>query len=204
MNKYYIFGNGQFAELISNILLEEHKIKKQKLFFVVNKYVNKKNHILEKNFFKIKSRNFNILICIGNIKKRQNLIKRLINEKYNFPNLISKSAKIMKNSKFGKGNIVLPNSTILSPSTFRDFNIIGTAATILHHCRIDSNCILGGGSVVGAGTNIGSNSLIGVGSIIASQNLNIGSNSFISSGSVVLNNIKKNSKIIGNPARKIL
>ena len=33
MNKYYIFGNGQFAELISNILLMK-KIKKQKIFFV--------------------------------------------------------------------------------------------------------------------------------------------------------------------------
>ena len=157
MNKYYIFGNGQFAELISNILIDEYKIKKQKIFFVSNQHINKKNHILEKNFFKIKSRNFNILIGIGNINKRQKLTKKLINKKYNFPNLISKSAKIMKNSKFGKGNIVLPNSTILSPSTFQDFNIIGTASTILHHCSIASNCVLGGSSVVGAGTNIGSN-----------------------------------------------
>ena len=119
MNKYYIFGNGQFAELISDILIDEYKIKKQKIFFVFNKHINKKNHILEKNFFKIKSRNFNILIGIGNINKRQKLTKKLINKKYNFLNLISKSEKIMKNSKFGKGNIVLPNSTILSPSTFK-------------------------------------------------------------------------------------
>ena len=36
MNKYYIFGNGQFAELISDILIDEYKIKKQKIFFVSN------------------------------------------------------------------------------------------------------------------------------------------------------------------------
>ena len=204
MNKYYIFGNGQLAELISNILLYEKKIKKEKLYFVVKKFIDKKNYILEKDFFKIQSRNFVVIIGIGDTKIREKLIKKIIKKKYKFPNLISKSAVIMKNSKFGKGNIFLPNSTILSPSTFQDFNIIGTATTILHHCRINSNCVFGGGSVIGAGTNIASNSFFGVGSIIASQNLNIGSNSFISSGSVVIKNIEKNSKVIGNPARKVL
>jgi sugar O-acyltransferase (sialic acid O-acetyltransferase NeuD family) len=204
MTKYYIFGNGQFAELISHILFDEYKIKKKKLFFVVNKYINKKNHILEKDFFKIKNKNLKVFIGIGDIKKRQKIIKILLDKNYQFPNLISKSSKIMKKCEFGKGNIILPSSTILSPSVFQDFNIIGTRATILHHCKINSNCLFGGGALIGAGTNIEKNSFIGVGSVIASLNLNIGSNSFISSGSVVLNNIEKNTKVIGNPARKIL
>ena len=78
MTKYYIFGNGQFAELISHILFDEYKIKKKKLFFVVNKYINKKNHILEKDFFKIKNKNLKVFIGIGDIKKRQKIIKILL------------------------------------------------------------------------------------------------------------------------------
>jgi sugar O-acyltransferase (sialic acid O-acetyltransferase NeuD family) len=204
MSNYYIFGNGQFAELISHILCEEQKIKKKKLFFVVNKYINKKNYILEKNFFKIKKKTLKVFIGIGDIKKREKIIKKLVDKNYQFPNLISKSAKIMKRCEFGKGNIILPSSTILSPSAFQDFNIIGTRTTILHHCKIGSNCLFGGGALIGAGTNVEKNSFIGVGSVITSLNINIGSNSFVCSGSVVLNNIEKNSKVIGNPARKIL
>ena len=37
MSKYYIFGNGQFAELIKLLIVEEKKIKENKIFFVTKK-----------------------------------------------------------------------------------------------------------------------------------------------------------------------
>ena len=70
--------------------------------------------------------------------------------------------------------------------------------------QISNNCLIGGGSIIGAGTKIEKNCFIGVGATIASNNIKIGTNSFISSGSVLLNNLQSQSKVIGNPARKIL
>lgn len=204
MSDYYIFGNGQFAELLSNALIEEKKIKKKNIFFITNKHVNKFNHIYEKEFFLINKKNLNVFIAIGNIKIREKVINKLSNKKYKFPNFISKSSKIMKKFTFGKGNIILPSTSILSPVKIKDFNILGTSSIILHHCEIDSNCSIGGGSLIGAGTKIKKNTFIGVGVTIGSLNLKIGSNSFVSSGSVVLNNIPNNTKVIGNPARRVL
>ena len=115
MSDYYIFGNGQFAELLSYALIEEKKIKKKNIFFITNKNVNKFNHIYEKEFFLINKKNLNVFIAIGNIKIREKVINKLSNKKYKFPNFISKSSKIMKKSTFGKGNIILPSTSILSP-----------------------------------------------------------------------------------------
>lgn len=204
MKNYFIFGSGQFSELLRDLIIEEMNVKGNQIFFVTKNESSKKNFISEKNFFTLKAKKIVVFIGVGNIKKRLNILSKLKNKKYIFPNFISRSALVMKKCSLGRGNIILPNSTILSPSKITDFNIIGTNTNILHHCEISNNCLIGGGSIVGAGTKIEKNCFIGVGSTIASKNIKIGTNSFISSGSVLLNNLQSQSKVIGNPARKIL
>ena len=204
MSDYFIFGTGQFAELLGHALIDEEKIKQKNIFYISDKKINKKNYIYEKEFFSINNKNLSIYLGIGNIQIREKILKKLSKKKYKFPNFISKSSKIMSKCRLGKGNIILPSSTILSPAKIQDFNIIGSGSKILHHCKIESNCLIGGGTSIGAGTKIKKNTFIGVGVTIGSLNLKVGCNTFISSGSVVLNDVPNNAKVIGNPARKIL
>ena len=113
----------------------------------------------------------------------------------------------MKKVKLGVGNIILPNTNILSPTKIGNFNILGVNSNILHHCDIHSNCVIGGGTLVGSGTKIEKNVFIGVGTTISSnspEKIKIGHNSFVCSGSVIFSDVLNNSKVIGNPARKIL
>ena len=56
--------------------------------------------------------------------------------------------------------------------------------------------------MIGHHTQIKENSVISPNCFFGG-NSKLGKNSFIASGSVVLNSIKKNSKVIGNPARVI-
>ena len=84
------------------------------------------------------------------------------------------------------------------------FNIIGTSVKILHNSAIGNNCVIGGGSIIGANVILNDDIFVGIGSTFCSKKIVIGSKSFICAGAVVLKNIKKNSKIIGNPAREIL
>jgi len=206
MNEYYIFGNGQFAELLKLLLEEEKKIKTNKIFFVTKKKINKKNHLYEKDFFTIRKKT-NVFIGIGNIKPRIKILNILLNGNHNFPNFISKKTHIMKKVKIGVGNIILPNTNILSPTKIGNFNILGVNSNILHHCDIHSNCVIGGGTLVGSGTKIEKNVFIGVGTTISSnspEKIKIGHNSFVCSGSVIFSDVLNNSKVIGNPARKIL
>ena len=204
MKEYYIFGSGQFAELIKLLIIEERKSEKNKIYFVSKIKVDKKNFIQEEQFFKLKKKKINIFIGIGNIEKRSKLIKKLKSKKYQFPNLISKTSKIYKECTLGIGNIISPYSVILPPNKIGNFNIIGTNTSLLHHSNISDNCLIGGGCTIGAGTKIEKNTFIGVGSTIASGSLKIGSNCFISSGSILFNTIPSKTKVIGNPARKIL
>ena len=204
MSEYYIFGNGQFAELIKLLLVEEKKLEENKIYYVTRKKIKKKNYIDEEKFFLLKKKKINVIIGLGDIVKRFKLIRKLRSKKYIFPNFISKTAKVYKNCSMGIGNIILPYSVILPPSKIGDFNILGTNTTFLHHGNLENNCLIGGGCTIGAGTKILKNTFIGVGCTIASRNIKIGSSCFISSGSVVFDNLKSKTKVIGNPARKII
>ena len=57
MRKYYIFGSGQFAELVKDLLEDENKINKNRIFFISKKKINKRYYIDEKSFFLIKKKN---------------------------------------------------------------------------------------------------------------------------------------------------
>ena len=125
MSKYFIFGNGQFAELLRILLEHEKKINSKNIFFITKNKTKKLNHIDEKSFLSIRKK-FRVFIGLGDIDKRIRIINILRNTGHIFPNFISKSSKIMKKCNLGMGNIILPNCTILSPTHLRDFNIIGT------------------------------------------------------------------------------
>ena len=77
-----------------------------------------------------------------------------------------------------------------------------TNANILHDVKIEDNCLIGGGTTIGANVTL-KNIFVGVGAIFASKKITVGDNSFVCSGSVVLNNVPKNSKVIGNPGKII-
>ena len=102
------------------------------------------------------------------------------------------------------GIIICMNSVILNRVNINKFCIVGTSVNILHDTKIGKNCVIGGGTLIGANNTFEDNIFfVGVGSIFRIKKIIIGKNSFIASGSVVLNSIKKNSKVIGNPARVI-
>ena len=111
MSDYFIFGTGQFAELLGHALIDEEKIKQKNIFYISIKKLIKKI-IFMKKFFSINNKNLSIYLGIGNIQIREKILKKLSKKKYKFPNFISKSSKIMSKCRLGKGNIILPSSTI--------------------------------------------------------------------------------------------
>ena len=64
--------------------------------------------------------------------------------------------------------------------------------------------MIGGGTTIGSSVDVGDNVSFGVGVVVASAaSIKIGDNVSIAAGSVVLNNIPRNSFVLGNPARVI-
>ena len=95
----------------------------------------------------------------------------------------------------------MTHTKILNNTKIGKFCLIGTNVSILHDVKIGTNCVVGGNSCVGANTRIENNVLIGVGSVISSNKKKIGSNTIVCAGTVIHKDIKKNSKVIGNPFR---
>ena len=202
-----VIGAGQLGVLVSNI------ITRQNIFNIlgfIDKDKNKKSKLV--NGFKVlgsedyllkNEKNYNLVLALGNIKKREQIIKKLKNKNFKFPIILDPSCNIDKDVKIGMGTIISNSSTVLNNTKIGDFSIIGTAVTILHNVKVENNCVIGGGTTIGSNVHIEKNVFVGVGTTFASKKIKIMKNSFICSGSVIFNSVKAKSKMIGNPARLI-
>ena len=106
-NKIIIYGAGQLAKLVFNIL------KKKKLYKVIGFIENNSSLIgktllgekifseqyCDRNFKNIKNR----FIAIGDIKSRKKIIKKLKNKKLYFPKIIDSSSNVYDEKKIGMG-----------------------------------------------------------------------------------------------------
>ena len=95
MSELYIIGNGQFAELLKYLFIDENIAQNNEIFFVTKNKIKNKNFIYEKDFLLIKKK-IDIFVGVGNIKSRIEIIKKFKKKNYNFPNFISKSSNLMK------------------------------------------------------------------------------------------------------------
>ena len=203
-----IVGAGQLGILISNILIKQKSFNilgfidndKKKL----NKFINNYKVIGSESYlFKNKKKYINLAIAVGDIIKREKIIKKLKNQNFAFPSIVDISCNIDKGVKLGKGSIISNSTTILNDTKIGEFSLVGTGVNILHNVEIGNNCIIGGGTTIGSNVQIKNKVFVGVGSTFASKKIKVEKNSFICSGSVIFNNVKAGSKMIGNPARAI-
>jgi sugar O-acyltransferase (sialic acid O-acetyltransferase NeuD family) len=164
-------------------------------------FLNKKIISLNE-FMKIKE-NTNIFLAIGENSKRRkifNLIKK--KKKNNFPNIFYEKNTFLKNTKFGIGNLVMPGCIINNDVKIENFCILNTGSIIEHDCKIGSFNSISPGAVLSGNCETKENVFIGSNATII-HNIKIGKKSVIGAGTVVTKNVGDNSRIVGNPNRKI-
>lgn len=201
MIELYIIGAGQLGQLLYK---EMKKNGKYKILGFIDKHPKKKKidgiQIIksENSFLKNKKR-INLVLAVGNIIERKKIIKKFKIKNFVFPKIILTNCHIENTSHIDEGTVILPHTKVLNNSRIGKYCLIGTDVNILHDVQIGNNCVIGGGSCVGANTKIENNVLVGVGSVFSSNSKIVGADTIVCSGSVVHKNVKKNSKIIGNP-----
>jgi sugar O-acyltransferase (sialic acid O-acetyltransferase NeuD family) len=206
MKELFIIGAGQLGQLLYK---EIKKINNFKVIGFIDKFTKKnsfdgvkiyKNEII---FLKSKKK-LNFVLALGNINFRKKIFKKFQKKKnFFFPKIILDHCYIENKKNIGNGTIIMTHSKILNNSKISSNCLIGTNVNILHDTKVGKNCVVGGNTCIGANTEIGENVLIGVGTIISSSKKKIGSDSIICAGSVIHKDIKKNSKVIGNPIKYI-
>lgn len=156
----------------------------------IHKYLDDKNNV----FF----------IAYVGMQQEESVYNKIIS--LNIPSerlatLIHPTAIIPKGMcKIGNGVLMAPLSQ-LSPDTTLEDNCImlpnsflGHDSTLCRFAHLASNATVGANVIVGKACHIGTNSTI-------REKVTIGDFCLVGSGSVVLNDIEKNSIVVGNPAR---
>ena len=107
------------------------------------------------------------------------------------------------------GNHVMigSNSTIdratIDATIIEDNVKIDNLVQIAHNCKIGKNSLIIGGAMIGGGVVIGENAWISP-NVTILQKTKIGNRAQVGIGSVLLRHVKDDTKVFGNPAKKII
>lgn len=144
-----------------------------------------------------------VFICgLGSIKWTQFYVSMILNRGGEFINLIHRQAILSTNTKLGKGIIVGQGSLLSTDVSIGDFTQIMSYVIVGHDVKIGNYCRLGDYVFIGGNTIVNDNVFVAVrGTILAKISIN--KNAKIGAGSVVIRNVKENTTVFGNPAKKI-
>ncbi len=206
--KILIFGSGNQARVVSNLLYKKFRIlgylvtKKTK-----QKKLNNKNvYLLTKGKFSELTKNKKCLaiIAVGDNKIRKKIFDQTKKLKLNIEwiSMISKKAIISNDVKIGKGSLVMPGCIINNGSVIKDHCIINTGSIIEHDNFFDNFSSCGPRVVTGGNVQVNKNSYIGIGSVVK-EKIKIYENVIIGGNSFVNKNCKKNSLYYGNPIKLV-
>jgi sugar O-acyltransferase (sialic acid O-acetyltransferase NeuD family) len=144
-----------------------------------------------------------IFVCsIANIAIRKEVISDYKKKGASFISLIHPTALINETAVFGEGLIMYPNSVLSSNVMLGSHVFINFNTTIGHDAKIGKNSVISSHCDVTGNVDVGECVFLGSHVTIV-PNVKIGKNSIIGIGSVVVNNIKDNMKVFGNPAKSL-
>lgn len=144
-----------------------------------------------------------VFICgLGSIKWTQFYVSIILKKGGEFINLIHRQAILRTNVKLGKGLIVGQGSIISNDVKIGDFTQIMSYVILGHDVVVGEYCRLGDYVFIGGYTTLNNNVFAAVRATLLAK-LKIGENVTIGAGSIVIKNVKENSTVFGNPAKKI-
>lgn len=146
------------------------------------------------------SRNDDVIITIGDNKKRKEIYKDL-NVKFGraiHPFSFVSSSKVV----IGQGTVIMAGAIINAYTHIGNHCIINTNSSLDHDCRINDFVHISPGATVCGGVIIGEGSQLGAGSVIL-PNIKVGKWVVIGAGSTVIQNIPDYAVVVGSPAKII-
>lgn len=140
-----------------------------------------------------------LALAFPEVKKK--VVEKLLSKNAKFATLIHPLANINKYSHIGIGSVVSPYSNISTNATVGDFVTV-LSSGIAHDASVGDYSTLSGRCALNGHVQVGQMVYMGCGVLVAPSK-KIGDNATVGMGSVVISNVKSNTKVFGNPAKKM-
>lgn len=139
--------------------------------------------------------------AIANPKIKEKVVATLKSKDAEFVSIIHPTAVIGDNNSIGEGFVAYPNAVITVNVEIGSFvtllnSGVGHDAVIGDFSTISSYCDITGGVRIGKRVFLGSHV-----TIVPSRK--VGDDAFLGAGSVVVTHIKENTRVMGNPAKRM-
>ena len=144
-----------------------------------------------------------VFVCaLGSVNWKKHYVELILSKGGIFTNLIHPTSVINYNVKLGKGLIVFMYSNISNDCTIGDY------VTIQGFVAIGHDTIIGNWSHLNAYSFMGGYAILDEQVCLHTRatilpNIIIGKKAIIGAGSIVIKNVKENTTVFGNPAKKI-
>jgi len=143
-----------------------------------------------------------VLICVGDIELRRNIVESLNSRNVNFYTLVHPTSIIGYSVCLGAGVIIAPYSILSTSIVVGDFTVVNFGSTIAHDVTIGEFNTFGPNTEINGNVTVGSNNYFG-GRVSLTPKTIVADHCKISAGSVVHGSINDRSFLQGNPARNI-
>ncbi len=190
MKKLIIFGNSDFAQLVTYYLEKQYDIV---AYCVDNEYISG-NSFMAKPLVSLENvkeiyppNEYCMFVAIGYHKMntiREEKFKYLKELGYSFATYIHPSAVISESASVGQNCMIFENSVMQSYSVLNDSCIMFANSTICHHSVVDPFCFIASNACINGYVNIKNNSFIGAGAVIRDK-ITIGHHNLIGAGCVI-------------------
>ncbi len=145
-----------------------------------------------------------VFICaLGDVIYKKQYVKNILDKGGTFISLIHPTAVLGNNARIGQGCIIGAYANVSCDTSIGDFVTFSIKAGMGHDSTIGDYSHIGGLCCISGFVTIGESVTMHPGSIVVPHR-NIGDNAVIGTGSVVLANVKANTTVFGNPAKKMV
>lgn len=145
-----------------------------------------------------------VFICaLGDVNYKKKYVKLILDKGGEFISLIHPTAVLGNNAQLGTGCIVGAFANVSSDTTIGNFVTFSIKAGMGHDSTIGDYSHIGGMCCISGFVTVGESVTIHPGSIIVPHR-KIGDNAIIGTGSVVISNVKPDTTVFGNPAKKMV
>ena len=113
-----------------------------------------------------RDRGWQVLVAIGDNRRRLSLAERLIGDGFALPSFVATTATVAHDAQLDAGTIVLEHAHVGPGARLGTATVVNTGAVVEHEVRLGAGCHVAPHATLSGGVQVGSGVLVGAGATV--------------------------------------